>query len=140
MDTSLGLRIEGWNRDSSHHGGTLPDRRSRRGHWLIDLITALEAGDLDLARVQFAGLVQSDPTLAHHALLARIGAALQSSQLHAARHFARDLRDEGLNAWSAQAHAHMLQAAASHDTTAHLLQPAHGHRTANGSHIVDCRA
>jgi hypothetical protein len=147
MDTSLSLRVEGWGRDAAgHSSSSTPDRRPRRGQWLIYLIEALESGDMDVARMQFSSLVQADPSLTQHALLARIGAALQSSNLYAAQHFARELRDEGLNAWSAQVHAR--QNSADHGVTSPLhlgRSPAHpqgpnGIRASDGLHIIDCRA
>ena len=147
MDTSLGLRVEGWSRDAAGHApSSTPDRRPRRGQWLIHLIEALESGDLDVARVQFSSLVQADPSLTQHALLARIGAALQSSNLYAAQHFARELRDEGLNAWTA--HVHSQQHATDHSVASPLHsvristhpQDPHGIRASDGLHIIDCRA
>jgi len=147
MDTSLGLRVEGWGRDAAGHASSsTPDRRPRRGQWLIHLIEALESGDLDVARVQFSSLVQADPSLTQHALLARIGAALQSSNLYAAQHFARELRDEGLNAWTA--HVHSQQHATDHSVASPLHsvristhpQDPHGIRASDGLHIIDCRA
>ena len=147
MDTSLGLRVEGWGRDAAGHASSsTPDRRPRRGQWLTHLIEALESGDMDAARVPFSSLAQADPPLTQHALLARIGAALQSSNLYAAQHFARELRDEGLNAWSAQVHAQ--QHSADHGVTSplHVGRPPahpqgpHGIRASDGLHIIDCRA
>ncbi len=147
MDTSLGLRIEGWSRDAAGHLSSPPaQRRAGRKPALIQLLEALEAGDMDHARVVFSQLVHLDPTLAHHALLTRIGAALQSSNLVAAQHFARELRDEGLQAWSAQVHA--LQslpdglAVTATPVRKHHPHPTDGKniRATDGRHIIDCRA
>lgn len=149
MDTMLGLRVEALNGQGQGHAMATPDQRRRRAHWLIDLVHALEDADLDAARVQFAGLVQSDPGLIHQPLLHRIGNALQSSHLKMAQQLAHELRDEGLAVWNDLAHAHAHPPAQDpiarpgvSSTTASSSLPlsVRVHRASNGQHIIDYRA
>ena len=164
MDHMFGLRIEGLSGQGSGHAMDVPPRRHRRAHWLIDLVDALERGDLDAARLQFTGLVHEDPALSNHPLLHRIGNALQSSNARMAKQLAHELRDEGLAAWNDWAHAHPVATSHSsmpsspaasssrHGTGAGVHHPATGpssvhtpspspvHRVSNGQHIIDYRA
>jgi hypothetical protein len=111
-------------------------------------VHALEEADLDAARVQFAGLIQSDPGLTHQPLLHRIGNALQSSNMKLAQQLAHELRDEGLAAWNDLAHgqAHPTGTALpgsssrTSESTASLPLSVRAHRASNGQHIVDYRA
>jgi hypothetical protein len=143
MDTTLGLRIEGLSGQGSGQAMDSSPRRRRRAHWLIDLVEALEQGDLDAARLQFAGLVQDDPGVSHHPLLHRIGNALQSSNSRMARQLAHELRDEGLAAWNDWAHAHLSPTTTvpqSKGSTAASPVPTRVHRVSSGQHIIDFRA
>jgi hypothetical protein len=148
MDTMHGLRIEGLSGQGRGHNPepTLP--RRRRAHWLINLVDALERGDLDMARLQFTGLVHDDPDMSHHPLLHRIGNALQSSNIRMAQQLAHELRDEGLSAWNDSMHARASIATgtgmsgsahrASSGTPSAINSP--GHRASNSEHIIDLRA
>jgi len=150
MDPLSGLRIEALSGQGQGHAMAMPDQRRRRAHWLIDLMHALEDADLDAARVQFAGLVQSDPGLNHQPLLHRIGNALQSSNLKVAQQLAHELRDESLAIWNDLAHSQTqpstmipgptTRASSSPATTSQLPLPVRAHRASNGQHIVDYRA
>jgi hypothetical protein len=150
MDSWSGLRVEALNGQGRGHSLSSPDQRRRRAHWLIDLVHALEDADLDGARVQFAGLVQSDPRLSHHPLLHRIGNALQSSNLKMAQQLAQELREESLAVWNDLAQGHppardmasrsTAGASASTPPAASLPMPVRVHRASNGQHIVDYRA
>lgn len=148
MDALSALRIEALNGQGPGHGMASPDQRRRRAHWLIDLVNALEAADLDAARVQFAGLIQSDPGLTHQPLLHRIGNALQSSNTKLAQQLAHELRDEGLAVWNDLVHGQAHPPASpptgiptrTSESTASLPLPVRAHRASNGQHIVDYRA
>jgi hypothetical protein len=146
MDTLLGIRVEPVGSQNQGHAMTTPDQRRRRAHWLINLVHALEDADLDGARVQFAGLVQSDPGLSHQPLLHRIGNALQSSNLKMAQQLAHELRDEGLAVWNDLAHVHTptheppTRVGAAASTPAPLSPSLRVHKASNGQHIIDYRA
>jgi hypothetical protein len=124
-----------------------PPRR-RRAHWLIDLVDALERGDLEMARQQFVGLVHEDPDISHHPLLHRIGNALQSSQVRMAQQLAHELRDEGLSAWNDSMHARASSTTASPAANLSQRHPAGlstsanatAHRVSSSQHIIDLRA
>lgn len=152
MDSGSGLRVEVLNGQghSQAQGHAVPaalsDQRRRRAHWLIDLVQALQDGNLEAARVQFAGLVQADPGLGQHPLLHRIGQALHSGQLKTARQWGDALRDESLAVWNDLAHVHSpvqnppAQARSPSSTDQDVPTPMRVHRASNGQHIVDCRA
>ncbi|MFM2240637.1 MAG: hypothetical protein RJA69_2011 [Pseudomonadota bacterium] len=146
MDTGSGMRIDSLSGQGRGYAMGTPDQRRRRAQGLIQLVHALEEGDLDAARVQFAGLVQVDPGLSQQPLLHRIGNALQSSNLKAAQQLAQDLRDEGLAVWNDLAHAHRhpgersSRPAAPTPPVASLPMPVRVHRASNGQHIIDFRA
>jgi len=67
------------------------NHRERQEKKLLALLEALEQGDLDAARQAFVALVHFVPTAENDPTLGKIGAALQSSNLHAARYFAKGL-------------------------------------------------
>jgi hypothetical protein len=50
---------------------------------------------LDTARQAFIALVNFDPSVSTDPYLTKIGAALQSSNLYAAKHFAQELQGRG---------------------------------------------
>jgi hypothetical protein len=76
---------------SAHQHGT-DERQHRREQRLRALLAALQAGPIDAARLAFTALVSHDLELAHHPSLARIGSALQSSNLVAAIRAAQELQ------------------------------------------------
>jgi hypothetical protein len=59
------------------------------------LLHSIIAGDLDTARQAFIALVNFDPSVSTDPYLTKIGAALQSSNLYAAKHFAQELQNRG---------------------------------------------
>ena len=81
--------------NSRHHAGTpygAPENhRERQERKLSALMKALEQGDLDAARQAFVALVHFVPAAENDPTLGMIGAALQSSNLHSARYFAKSL-------------------------------------------------
>jgi len=95
MDTSISLRINGspqhWGGSNSPQG----ERQNRRKQKLEALLHSIIAGDLDTARQAFIALVNFDPSVSTDPYLTKIGAALQSSNLYAAKHFANELQSRG---------------------------------------------
>ena len=95
MDTSISLRINGnpqqWGGSNSPQG----ERQNRRKQKLEALLHSIIAGDLDTARQAFIALVNFDPSVSTDPYLTKIGAALQSSNLYAAKHFAQELQNRG---------------------------------------------
>lgn len=90
MDTSIAFRVDGNMQQmggQSHQG----DKERRRRQKLKALLECLKAGDLDSARQAFTALINFDPSVSGDPYLAKIGAALQSSNLYSARHFAKKL-------------------------------------------------
>jgi hypothetical protein len=55
-----------------------------------------KAEELNSARMAFIALVNFDPSLSFDPNLDKIGAALQSSNLYAAQHFALELQSRGV--------------------------------------------
>ena len=95
MDTSISLRING--KPQQWGGGNSPqgERQNRRKQKLEALLHSIIAGDLDTARQAFIALVNFDPSVSTDPYLTKIGAALQSSNLYAAKHFAQELQSRG---------------------------------------------
>ena len=95
MDSVQASRVDGnpqrWGGQNSPHG----DKQRRQAHKLQLLYAALKAGELEQARQAFVALVNVDPSVAHDPYLHKIGAALQSSHVSAAQHFARELEQRG---------------------------------------------
>lgn len=95
MDTSISLRVNGnpqqWGGSNSPQG----ERQNRRKQKLEALLHSIIAGDLDTARQAFIALVNFDPSVSADPYLTKIGAALQSSNLYAAKHFAQELQSRG---------------------------------------------
>jgi hypothetical protein len=148
MDEGQDLRVDAYQGSWGGHaqGGAQEQSRQRR-HQLHVLFDALDEGALDAARQAFAALVRLDAVLAHDPTMSQIGSALQSSQMHAARYFARVLRARiqtlGANASGPTASAKPAEP--------HAVAPsAHGKPVApasraglalrQGLHIVDVRA
>ena len=71
------------------------DRQQQRARKLQSLYEALQAGDLDHARQAFLALINLDPLATSDPVLSKIGAALQSSNLPAARQHATELNVRG---------------------------------------------
>lgn len=95
MDYVQASRVDGnpqrWGGQNSPQG----DKQRRQAHKLQLLYAALKAGELEQARQAFVALVNVDPSVAHDPYLNKIGAALQSSHVSAAQHFARELEQRG---------------------------------------------
>ena len=107
MDTSVSLRI---NDNARQWGGTNSsqgDRQNRRKQKLEALLQSISVGDLDSARQAFIGLVNFDLSVSADPCLSKIGAALQSSNLYAAKHFAQELLNRGglLQSFPSDGHA-----------------------------------
>ena len=95
MDTLISPRI---NDNSRKWGGTNSsqgDRQNRRKQKLEALLQSISVGDLDSARQAFIALVNFDLSVSSDPYLSKIGAALQSSNLYAAKHFAQELQSRG---------------------------------------------
>ncbi len=78
-------------------GGTHPqgdERKRARVARLRSLLLATQSGPVDAARLAFTSLTTHDLELSHHPVIARIGAALQSSQLPEAWRISQELRPE----------------------------------------------
>ena len=109
MDTSISLRINGnpqqWGGSSSSQG----ERQNRRKQKLEALLHSIIAGDLDTARQAFITLVNFDPSVSTDPYLTKIGAALQSSNLYAAKHFAQELQSRGGQLQSLSIEGHGLK-------------------------------
>lgn len=95
MDSHNALRIEDrphrWGGSGSQPG----NRQQQRARKLQSLYEALQAGDLDHARQAFLALINLDPFATSDPVLSKIGTALQSSNLHAARQYAAELNVRG---------------------------------------------
>jgi hypothetical protein len=95
MDSHNALRIEDrphrWGGSGSQPGST----QQQRARKLQSLYEALQAGDLDHARQAFLAMIKLDPLATSDPVLSKIGAALQSSNLPAARQYAAELNVRG---------------------------------------------
>jgi len=95
MDSHNALRIEDrphrWGGSGSQPGS----RQQQRARKLQSLYEALQAGDLDHARQAFLALINLDPFATSDPVLSKVGAALQSSNLPAARQHAAELNVRG---------------------------------------------
>jgi len=109
MDTSISSRINGnpqhWGGSNSSQG----ERQNRRKQKLEALLHSIIAGDLDTARQAFIALVNFDPSVSTDPYLTKIGAALQSSNLYAAKHFAQELQSRGGQLQSLSIEGHGLK-------------------------------
>ena len=95
MDTSVSLRISDNSRQWGGNNSPQGDRQNRRKQKLEALLQSIHAGELDIARQAFIALVNFDPSVSADPCLSKIGAALQSSNLYAAKHFAQELQSRG---------------------------------------------
>lgn len=98
MSISFSLRLHGAGRQQGGNNSpqTQGDRQKQRRQKLQALFDNLKAGNLDAARTAFIALVNFDPSLSSDPNLDKIGAALQSSNLYAAQHFALELQSRGV--------------------------------------------
>ena len=95
MDTSISLRSY---RNSGQRGGQHShqgDGKSRRQQKLETLLQCIQTGEVDAARQAFIALVNFDLSVSADPYLSKIGAALQSSNLYAAKHFAKEFVSRG---------------------------------------------
>ena len=88
-----------WETQSGGHSDGSDERRRRRELRMRALFSALQTGPIDAARLAFTALVASDADLAHNAILGRIGAALQSSNLTLALRLAIDMQADNPKAF-----------------------------------------
>ena len=95
MDTSISLRINDHSRQWGGNNSSQGDRQNRRKQKLQALLQSISAGDLDSARQAFIALVNFDLSVSADPYLNKIGSALQSSNLYAAKHFAQELLNRG---------------------------------------------
>ena len=95
MDTSISLRINDNSRQLGSNNSSQGDRQNRRKQKLQALLQSINAGDLDSARQAFIALVNFDLSVSADPYLNKIGSALQSSNLYAAKHFAQELLNRG---------------------------------------------
>ena len=95
MDTSISLRINDNSRQLGSNNSSQGDRQNRRKQKLQALLQSISAGDLDSARQAFIALVNFDLSVSADPYLNKIGSALQSSNLYAAKHFAQELLNRG---------------------------------------------
>ena len=106
MDTSISLRINDNSRQLGGNNSSQGDRQNRRKQKLLALLQSISAGDLDSARQAFIALVNFDLSVSADPYLNKIGSALQSSNLYAAKHFAQELLNRGglLNSFPSDGH------------------------------------
>lgn len=106
MDTSISLRINDNSRQLGGNNSSQGDRQNRRKQKLQALLQSISAGDLDSARQAFIALVNFDLSVSADPYLNKIGSALQSSNLYAAKHFAQELLNRGglLNSFPSDGH------------------------------------
>ena len=111
MAQGIGIQSMGWDIRTGPYGDNAGDRKKRREQRLRQLISALQTGGLDAARMAFSAVVRHDEDMAHNIHMAKIGAALQSSNLAGAWRCAQDLKP--LYPWAFQTPAKTLGQAAS---------------------------
>ena len=106
MDTLISLRINDNSRQLGGNNSSQGDRQNRRKQKLQALLHSISAGDLDSARQAFIALVNFDLSVSADPYLNKIGSALQSSNLYAAKHFAQELLNRGglLNSFPSDGH------------------------------------
>jgi hypothetical protein len=92
MAQGIGIQSMGWDIRTGPYGDNAGDRKKRREQRLRQLISALQTGGLDAARMAFSAVVRHDEDMAHNIHMAKIGAALQSSNLAGAWRCAQDLK------------------------------------------------
>jgi len=87
MANEFGIRALG--READAKGQHKDARQERRDQRMRALLSALRTGPVDAARLAFTALVDHDLELTHHPALAKIGAALQSSNMALALQWAQ---------------------------------------------------
>lgn len=95
MDTSISLRINDNSRQLGGNNSSQGERQNRRKQKLQALLQSISVGDLDSARQAFIALVNFDLSVSADPYINKIGSALQSSNLYAAKHFAQELLNRG---------------------------------------------
>ena len=95
MDTSISLRVNDNSRQWGGNHSPQGERQNRRKQKLEALLQSIHVGDLEAARQAFIALVNFDLSVSTDPYLTKIGAALQSSNLYAAKHFAQELQNRG---------------------------------------------
>lgn len=91
MSSDFAIRVDAQHPQWTGSGSTADDRKKRQLLKLKALIHALDQGDLESARQAFVAFVNLTPQLSHDETLSKVGAALQSSHLAAAKHFVKHL-------------------------------------------------
>ena len=109
MDTSISLRINDNSRQWGGNNSPQGERQNRRKLKLESLLQSIHLGDLDTARQAFIALVNFDPSVSSDPYISKIGAALQSSNLYAAKHFAQELQNRGGQLQSMPSDGHGLK-------------------------------
>lgn len=92
MANDFGITAAGRETSASAHHHGADGGHHRREQRLRALLTALQTGPIDAARLAFTTLVDHDLELMHHPSLAQIGSALQSSNLATALRLAREMQ------------------------------------------------
>lgn len=92
MANDFEIKALGRETGAGHHHHGADERHHRREQRLRALLSALQKGPIDAARLAFTALVDHDLELMHHPSLAQIGSALQSSNLSAALRLALDMQ------------------------------------------------
>jgi hypothetical protein len=107
METSVSLRVNDNSRQWGGNHSPQGERQNRRKQKLEALLQSISVGDLDSARQAFIALVNFDLSVSADPYLSKIGAALQSSNLYAAKHFAQELLNRGglLQSFPSDGHA-----------------------------------
>ena len=100
MDSSLSVQINGNSRQWGGQYSSQGDAQNRRRQKFVLLMNCLKAGELEGARQAFTALINAEPAIATDPGLTQIGAALQSSNLYSALHFAAQLESRN---WQIQA-------------------------------------
>lgn len=95
MDTSISLRVKDNSRQWGGNHSPQGERQNRRKQKLQALLQSISVGDLDSARQAFIALVNFDLSVSADPYINKIGSALQSSNLYAAKHFAQELLNRG---------------------------------------------
>lgn len=100
MDTSIALRIDANSRQwgGQHHGSD--DRKKQRASKLQALFSAIESGDLELAKQALAALTVFDRPNAQDADMNKIASALEYGNMYSAQYFMREYKTKSINAQS----------------------------------------
>ena len=103
MDTSNALRIDANSRQwgGQHHGSG--DRKKQRASKLQALFSAIESGELVLAKQALAALTAFDRPNVQDADMAKIASALQDGNIYSAQYFMHEYKTKSINAQSLSA-------------------------------------